>query len=344
MTECLTASFSKRFAKFTLEAHFSLAEGITALVGPSGSGKTTILRCLAGLERPDAGKISFRGESWDKHLPVQQRRVGFVFNDYALFPNLTVRENIRYGLTDSRCVEKWLEMMGLEELGNRRPHQLSAGQQQRVALARALAPKPRLLLMDEPFSSLDPHLKERIYEEFLALLRRKSVPTVLVTHDLREASRLADRILVLSEGKILQAGPPREILLFPNCPEVARFVGIRNLFTSTASPEGLIWENRVLRIPAERSGSVDWFVQPDRIELSAEAFEGNNFFSASILEMTLAGPGYRLLTRLEGGGVLEVFAPMALAEQLPTAVFLRLPPESIQFFEGAPVGLLESRP
>lgn len=333
MANGVTASCSKRFSSFRLDVEVSVPDGITVLVGPSGSGKTTLLRLLAGLERPDSGEITFQGEIWDDartHTSVQKRKIGFVFNDYALFPHLSVEQNIRFGAPNTRCVRKWLSMMGLEELKDRRPRQLSAGQQQRVALARALVGKPRLLLMDEPFSSLDPHLKDRIYEEFLELYRHKPVPTLLVTHDLREACRLGDRILVMSEGKILQAGTPREILRTPNGPEVARLVGIRNLFRSFNDADGLRWGDKTLRhdSPGEK-GEVDWFVHSDRVEISDCELE--NSFPATIRDRTLEGAGYRLEVAV-GGESLDVFAPVELAERLPAAVFVRIPPDAIQFF------------
>jgi len=184
----------------------ALRHSITVLAGPSGGGKTSILRCLAGLERPERGRIVFGGEVWfdadsNTHLSPQQRGIGFVFQDYALFPHLSVAENIAYGLQAlpkplrAGRVDEIIQRFGLEEQRQRRPHQISGGQQQRTALARALVTQPRLLLLDEPLSALDTGLRHDLREELRLHLRALDIPVVLVTHDEAEAQLLADRIV-----------------------------------------------------------------------------------------------------------------------------------------------------
>jgi molybdate transport system ATP-binding protein len=178
---------------------------ITVLVGPSGSGKTTILRCLAGLEQPQSGRITCGDETWldaASHwsLSPQQRRCGYVFQDYALFPHLTVEQNIGYGIKRSEgqtALRHWLEAFSLQSLTHRLPHEISGGEQQRVALARALAMQPRLLLLDEPLSALDTPLRASLRSQLHHYLKQASLPVVLVTHDRAEAELLADQVVEL---------------------------------------------------------------------------------------------------------------------------------------------------
>jgi len=214
---------------------------VTVLFGPSGSGKTTVLRALAGLDRPDGGAITFDGEPWfDAGRGVlaspQARGVGFLFQDYALFPHLSVRANVAYGLhrlaaagRASRVAEL-AERFGLEDLLDRSPGQLSGGQKQRVALARALAPRPRLLLLDEPLSALDAPTREVLRGELRHLLEQSGVPAIVVTHDRIEALALGDRLAVLVDGAIRQVGPVHEVFSAPADVEVARVVGTENVF------------------------------------------------------------------------------------------------------------------
>lgn len=253
-------SISKRFDGFRLEAELTCGPGITALVGPSGSGKTTLIRCLAGLEAPDAGVIRVGDETWfdaarGVNRRVQERRVGFVFNDFALFPEMTVARNAAFGARRPEAASEWLELLDIGALGDRLPRQLSAGQQQRVALARALASEPRLLLMDEPFTSLDPHLRERVYVEFAQLIQRIRIPVVLVTHDLAEASLLGSAMVVLERGRVAQAGAPEEILLRPASPAVASLAGYRNVFETPQDGHGrLLWGRHALRVGGAATG------------------------------------------------------------------------------------------
>lgn len=212
------------------------AAEILALLGPSGSGKTTLLRLIAGFERPDEGSISIADRTvvdvvhsiW---VPAEERGVGMVFQDYALFPHLTVAQNIRFGLRrvskdEKRSrVEELLVLTELRGCEERYPHELSGGQQQRVALARALAPRPRVVLLDEPFNGLDPDLRPQMRREVARILRHLGTAAVLVTHAQEEALGMADQVAVIRQGEVQQVGPPEEIYYAPRTPFVANFVG-----------------------------------------------------------------------------------------------------------------------
>lgn len=247
MERALTLDFVRRFRggpEIAARAAWPLdGAPVTVLFGPSGSGKTTVLRALAGLDRPDQGRVAFAGEAWSDaatgtFLPPQARGVGFLFQEYALFPHLTVAANIAYGLhrlpraaRRGRAVEV-AERFGVRELLDRRPGQLSGGQRQRVALARALAPNPRLLLLDEPLSALDAPTREALRGELRHLLERSGVPAVVVTHDRTEALALGDRLAVVADGRVRQVGPVHEVFSAPVDAEVARVVGTENVFPS----------------------------------------------------------------------------------------------------------------
>lgn len=216
----------QRRAGFTLALDLTLPSGsFTALAGPSGAGKTTVLRLLAGLERPDSGRIVVDDAVWcarGRWLPPQRRAVGMVFQDYALFPHLTVRENVAFGAgNDRQLVDELLEISGLGPLAARRPASLSGGQRQRVALARALARRPKLLLLDEPLSALDPAMRAELQNELAQLHRRFALTTVMVSHDTAEIFRLADRVIRLEDGAIAADGTPAAVFLDP--PRNGRF-------------------------------------------------------------------------------------------------------------------------
>ncbi|HEY9898521.1 MAG TPA: ABC transporter ATP-binding protein [Pantanalinema sp.] len=322
MEPLLRAAFTMRHPGFELAFELGLSAGITALMGPSGSGKTTAIRCLAGLARPEAGAIRWGDEVWldaarGVFVPVEKRRIGFVFKDFALFPHMTVWENIRYGARGRGRGRDLLEMLRISHLADRRPAELSAGQQQRVAIARAIASEPRLLLMDEPFSSLDPPLKRHLLAEVSELVRRTGIPTLVVTHDLEEASALADEIAVLAGGRILQVGPVRTVMTAPQSPEVARLVGIRNCF------EG-------------GDGEPDWCVRSDRLVLSAPGDEGADRVLLTVQEVVLEAGGIRIQGRAAGFDRLEVRVPLSAIEGPGPAIGdtlgLRIPPEAIHRF------------
>jgi len=225
----------KRFGNFTACRNVDLeipSGKLVALLGPSGSGKTTLLRLLSGLEQPDAGEIYFDGRPVT-HLPPQERNIGFVFQNYALFRHMTVFDNIAFGLSVRKAtkasirqrVTELLQLTGLEGLEKRYPHQLSGGQRQRVAFARALAPNPQLLLLDEPFAALDVKVRKELRGWLKAMIRRVGLTAVFVTHDQEEAMEMADEIFVIHNGQVEQAGRPLDIYQFPRTPFVASFFG-----------------------------------------------------------------------------------------------------------------------
>lgn len=241
--DSIAARFSKQFVRGPrLDVELELGSGstVTSLFGPSGVGKTTVLRCLAGLDRPDSGTIRCGGEIWfdstlRRHLPPQRRDIGYLFQEYALFPHLTVEGNIRFGLRhvtrdqQRQIVSEMLETLELVGLEQRRVSELSGGQQQRVALARTLVRRPRLLLLDEPLSALDQFTREQLRFELRCLLVRLAIPTVVVTHDRTEAIALADRLAVMVDGTIAQIGRVDEVLTRPANPAVARIAGVETV-------------------------------------------------------------------------------------------------------------------
>jgi len=230
---------SKRFGNVAAVSNvsFSANEGeLLALLGPSGGGKTTVLRMIAGLEMPTDGDIYVRGQRVND-LSVQQRNIGFVFQNYALFKNMNVFKNIAFGLKIKKWkradiktrVQELLELFGLQELEKRYPHQLSGGQRQRVAIARALAPKPGVLLLDEPFGAVDAKIRQELREWLVTLHHELNVTTIFVTHDQEEAMEVSGRIVIFSRGHLEQIGTPREVYEQPANEFVARFIGVINV-------------------------------------------------------------------------------------------------------------------
>ncbi|WLV24263.1 ATP-binding cassette domain-containing protein [Aciduricibacillus chroicocephali] len=203
----LDIAIKKKLSHFTLDVAIRTSADIISLFGPSGSGKTTILNCLAGLVKPDAGHITLKDRTMFQqgktNLPVQQRRVGYLFQDYALFPHMTVWKNIIYGMKNEEFAKTLMEQLNITHLAKQYPKAISGGEKQRVALARALATEPDLLLLDEPFSALDEKTRERAYEKLLRIHKEWQIPIVLVTHQHDEALNLANRIYYLDSGKII---------------------------------------------------------------------------------------------------------------------------------------------
>lgn len=291
---------------------FELEEGeIACLLGASGCGKTTVLRAIAGFEAISAGRIQLAQRevgSVQKQVPVQERGIGMVFQDYALFPHLTVAGNVAFGLArkDAATVNDLLDLVGLAHVENRYPHELSGGQQQRVALARALAPKPRLLLLDEPFSNLDVELRERLGQEVRAILKACGTTAILVTHDQREAFAMADRVGVMNQGALCQWASPYDLYHEPADRFVANFIGEGVLLPATLTgPNCIEFElGEMCRIkpidcclgcPMEVLIRPDDIVHVDSSELKAEVvakiFRGAHFL------YTLALPsGNRILS------------------------------------------------
>ena len=241
----LTASIRKQFCNgerdFKLDADFTVPPGIAILFGPSGAGKTTLLDCVAGLACPDSGRIAIGGRDFFKDgvsIPVQQRRVGYVFQDLALFPHLSVEQNVCYGLTALPPGERGqrtgviLESFRIADLRARRPGEISGGERQRVALARALVTDPCLLLLDEPLAALDAATKSRIVDDLRAWNQLHRIPILYVTHSRDEVFALGERVLVLEDGKIVAQGTPHEVMSAPRRETVAQLAGFENIFTA----------------------------------------------------------------------------------------------------------------
>jgi putative spermidine/putrescine transport system ATP-binding protein len=322
---------TKRFDRVTAaeDVTLSLAQGeMLALLGPSGSGKTTVLRLLAGFETPDAGRILVEGEDVTAVEPVR-RRFGMVFQHYALFPHLDVGQNVGFGLETlgvrgaelGERVTRALVLVDLAGLERRRVDQLSGGQQQRVALARALAPEPRVLLLDEPLSNLDPTLRERTRREIRELIRRLGITTVLVTHEQDEAFDLGDRVAVLRSGCLEQVGTPDELYAAPANRFVAGFVGRSSVLPVTVlgptawgtrvSVEGVEWEiERPAGHPVMLPGPALLLVRPEALRLGddPQAIPGR------VTARRFTGPASYFTVLTGGGGTLEVMAPPAAVQ------------------------------
>jgi molybdate transport system ATP-binding protein len=221
-------SLAHPLRSFRLELELELGGETVALVGPSGAGKTSVLRAVAGLLRPEHGRVALGGETWfdadaGVDLPPERRSVGLVFQEYALFPHMTVAQNVAYA--GRRRVDELLDLLGIAPLRDARPGELSGGERQRVSLARALARDPAVLLLDEPLAALDAHTRARVRAELGDLLERLRLPTLLVTHDFQDAAALAGRIGVLVAGRIVQEGTAPELVASPTSPFVADFTG-----------------------------------------------------------------------------------------------------------------------
>jgi sulfate transport system ATP-binding protein len=312
-----------------------IADGeLIALLGASGSGKTTLLRILAGLDYPNGGDIQVDGESW-LAKPTQERRVGFVFQQYALFGHMTVAENIAFGLRvrDRKSrpseaamtakVEQLLGLMQLDGLGHRYPAQLSGGQRQRVALARALAIEPHVLLLDEPFGALDARVRKDLRRWLRAIHEQLGTTTVFVTHDQEEALELADRVVILNEGRIEQIGTPEEIYDHPATPYVLRFLGGVNELPGRVTA-GRIEIDGIDTSALERIGTGDGnailFIRPQDIDIMP-AEDG----AALIQAVSLSGSQAQLDLKLDGTAVAaEMRRDVARARGLKAGGRVRL--------------------
>ncbi len=268
---------SKRFGDVLVlrDVDIRVDPGTTvALLGPSGCGKTTLLRIVAGLERPDGGEIAVGGRTLTgpgTFVPPERRRVGMVFQDWALFPHLSVARNVAYGLPraerTSAAVDRVLDMVGLTGMGDRAPGTLSGGQQQRVALARALAPRPAVLLLDEPFSNLDSALRVRVRAEVAALLADLAITCVFVTHDQDEAFVLGGEVAVMHAGRVIQQDHPAMLYSRPATPWVASFVGDANLVDGEAAGEVATTPVGTVPLAAESNGPVQVLLRPEELRV-----------------------------------------------------------------------------
>jgi sulfate/thiosulfate transport system ATP-binding protein len=316
-TPIVVDNISKRFGSFEAvrDVTFTAPAGaITALLGPSGSGKSTVLRMIAGLEEPNAGTI-FMGDEELTVKSVQERKVGFVFQHYALFRHMSVRDNVAFGLrvrkeskqTREQRVEELLDLVQLTPFAERYPDQLSGGQRQRVALARALAPQPQVLLLDEPFGALDAKVRQDLRRWLDELHRELGVTSLLVTHDQEEALELANQIVVMHEGKVEQVGSPGEIYDEPATPFVAGFVGAANVL------HGEVVDGHVhlgsIRIPGaahlDEGAAAAAFVRPHDVVVTDD--DGGTV--AVIERIALLGWLSRVSLRLPGGETLVAHIP-----------------------------------
>ena len=289
---------------------------ITALLGPSGSGKSTVLRMIAGLELPDTGRICIGGEEHTNKAP-QERRLGFVFQHYALFRHMTVRQNVAFGLKVRKAprdrirsrVGELLDLVGLVPFGDRYPDQLSGGQRQRVALARALAPRPEVLLLDEPFGALDAHVRQELRRWLDGLHRELGVTSLLVTHDQEEALELASRVVVMRRGRVEQAASPVDIYNQPATPFVAGFVGASNVVKGTVERGDLHFASSAVPGAGQLAAgaAAQAYIRPHDVLLTRT--QGDKAFPVAVERRTNLGWLSKLQLRLSDGQAILAEVP-----------------------------------
>ena len=341
------------------DVSLAIEEGeFVTLLGPSGCGKTTTLRMIGGFEIPTKGRIRLAGEDVTD-LPPYQRQVNMVFQDYALFPHMTVGRNVAYGLERmklpreeiDRIVMATLHLVELASVINRKPHQLSGGQRQRVALARAIARKPKVLLLDEPLSALDANLREQMQVELKHLHDRLGLTFILVTHNQTEALVMSDRVVVMEAGRIAQIGTPDEMYERPASPYVANFIGTSNLIEMTAGLqsnglldlkcEGLALKARVNGGAASAGQAILVGIRPEKAILlgsPAEAPAGTSVLAGSVKEVLFHGSNARLRLVLAGGAPFIIDLPLTSANArqcLPrpeAAVAIAVHPDNVTLF------------
>lgn len=312
---------------------------ILTLLGPSGCGKTTLLRIIAGLERPDGpDMVRFDGEDVS-HVPIERRQVGMVFQSYALFPNMTVAENVAYGLKVRRISRaererealRLMDVVGISDLAARRISEVSGGQRQRIALARALAIRPRILLLDEPLSALDAVLRERLRAEIGELLREVGITAVYVTHDQAEAMAIGDRIAVMEKGRISQIGTPRDIYQSPANPFVARFVGTMNRIDGAVcdgtlrAGDGETWLSIGSDGPDRTTAA--WF-RPEALRRAAGAPQ----IRARVTAASFLGPTQRLTATI-GEGAQTILVDLPASPPLAPGSTIELSLDAADLFE-----------
>ena len=330
---------SKRYGSVSAASHvsFEAAPGeLLTLIGPSGCGKSTTLRLVAGLERPDEGTIRIAGEDvaarrcW---VPPERRRVGLVFQDHALFPHLTVGRNVAFGIDkmprseQRRRVGEVLELVRLGHLVDRYPHELSGGEQQRVALARALAPRPAVVLLDEPFSSLDETLRAQVRSETMNALRETGTTAMLVTHDQTEALSLGDRVVVMRDGLIEQADTPQRVFEAPATRFVASFMGDADFLPATVHNALLTCEIGVVStVPgwAHANVDVDVVLRPHEVALS-EA-DGRTEPGPEVVAVEYHGAFVLHTVRLASGQTLRSWQPHSVRHPVGTPVTVSVVP------------------
>ena len=306
---------------------FSVQEGETiCLLGASGSGKSTLLRIIAGLEQPESGQVLWKGKDLASY-PAHQRNFGLVFQDYALFPHLSVAENVAFGLKMRNLPEEEtnlrvtasLKQVNLGKFANRSVTDLSGGEQQRVALARALAPRPRLLMFDEPLGALDRALRDHLLEELRGILHESEIPAIYVTHDQEEAFAIADRIALLHDGQIVQIGVPSEVFAHPISGWVANFLGLGNVLEGKVVSEGRV-ETKLgvfeidCETVADRWESVALLVRPERVKLADDV----SGFKGRVADVLFQKNGYRVT--MENGLYFYMTIPPNIGETLTYTV------------------------
>lgn len=343
---------SKRFGNFVAleNVDLDIERGeFVSFLGPSGCGKTTLLRAISGLDVQTTGTIR-QGEKDISRLSVGQRDFGIVFQSYALFPNLKIRDNVGYGLVSvgrprseiTTRVAELLQLVGLADQAEKYPAQLSGGQQQRVALARALALSPGLLLLDEPLSALDARVRARLRGEIRDLQKRLGITTIMVTHDQEEALTMSDRIVVMSKGRIDQVGTPQEIYAQPATPFVADFVGKMNFLAGRLSrPDRAEVEGATLELSArpntELGRDITVCLRPEDVIVGGIGVRGRNVFDATVGEMEFTGHHFATTlnvsgTRLSLAADLSINDVQDLGVTSGASIRIALPPERLRVF------------
>jgi spermidine/putrescine transport system ATP-binding protein len=352
--EELTKSFDGVMAVDGIDLHMPPGEFFTML-GPSGCGKTTTLRMIAGFERPTSGRIVLDGTDVAR-VPPHKRNVNTVFQSYALFPHLDVAGNVAFGLKyqklskddQARRVGEALELVNLEGFARRKPSQLSGGQQQRVALARALVLRPRVLLLDEPLGALDARLRKNLQVELKALQAELGITFVFVTHDQEEALTMSDRIAVMNQGCVEQAGAPREVYEEPSTVFVADFLGVSNLLAADAvGPDGDACSVRVgdrtfraSQGAVEARGEVKIMIRPERVEIEPHAVAGDNRLPGVVERSVFLGGSHEVHVRVLGGDLVKATVAndgkqLCVALEPGEAVSLYLPPDGLRVLAGS---------
>jgi iron(III) transport system ATP-binding protein len=347
---------TKHFGRFVALKDISFQAGrgeFLCVLGPSGCGKTTILRILAGLDMQNSGRVLVQGRDVSS-LPVSKRQMGIVFQSYALFPNLTAEANIGYGLKSrglnrgeiENRIEELIRLVSLEGMGHKYPAQLSGGQQQRVALARAIALSPQLLLLDEPLSALDAKVRVMLRSEIRQLQRELGVTAIMVTHDQEEALTMADRILVMDHGKLVQDGTPHEIYERPATPFVASFIGTMNFIKDIVKDSSETYRAGGLRLLVRKSDALPVgsratiAIRPEEVMIGHEDHGGTNLIPGRVRRVEYRGSQYRVhlalplgqaeRTMIEADLPAERIRRLSLVENMEIGV--HFPPERLRVY------------
>jgi len=347
---------TKHFGRFVAlkDISFQAERGeFLCILGPSGCGKTTILRIVAGLEVQTSGSVFVRGQDISS-LPVSKRQMGIVFQSYALFPNLAAEANIAYGLKSrglkrgeiEKRVKDLIQLVGLQGMDHKYPAQLSGGQQQRVALARAIALSPQLLLLDEPLSALDAKVRVMLRAEIRQLQRKLGVTAIMVTHDQEEALTMADRILVMDNGKLVQDGTPHEIYERPATPFVASFIGTMNFIRDIVKDSSETYSSGRLHLQVEKSDDLPVgsratiAIRPEEVMIGHEEHGGTNVIPGRVRRVEYLGSQYRVhlalplgqaqRTMIEADLPAERIRTLSLVENMEIGV--HFPPERLRVY------------